>query len=111
MSSAEATVLSLHGRSLIAGRYALEGGEFFRAFHPIDGRELDPPYVSAGSEEVEQAVAAAVRAGPVLAASTVKQRGALLRRIADGLDAAAEALIERAHLETALPLPRLTGEV
>jgi 2,5-dioxopentanoate dehydrogenase len=111
MSSAEATVLSLHGRSLIAGRYALEGGEFFRALHPIDGRELDPPYVSARSEEVEQAVAAAVQAAPVLAASTGKQRGALLRRIADGLEAAAEALIERAHLETALPLPRLTGEV
>ena len=31
--------------------------------------------------------------------------------MADGMDRATEALVERAHLETALPRPRLTGEV
>jgi alpha-ketoglutaric semialdehyde dehydrogenase len=111
MSSATATIASLHGRSLIAGRSTSEGGEPFRGFHPADGRALDPVYLSARPEDVEQAVAAAVEAAPALAASSGKQRGALLRRIADGIDAAAEALIERAHLETALPLPRLKGEV
>jgi NADP-dependent aldehyde dehydrogenase len=111
MSSAAATTLSLHGRSLIAGRYAAEGGDSFRGFHPADGRALDPVYLSARPEEIEQAVAAAVEAAPALAASSGKQRGALLRRIADGLDAAAETLVERAHLETALPLPRLKSEV
>jgi NADP-dependent aldehyde dehydrogenase len=37
-------------------------------------------------------------------------RGQLLRAIADGLDAARDALVDRAHLETALPRPRLIGE-
>ena len=31
--------------------------------------------------------------------------------MADGLDRAADALVDRSHLETALPRPRLTGEV
>jgi NADP-dependent aldehyde dehydrogenase len=110
MSSA-ATVLSLHGRSLIAGSYAPEGGDTFHGFHPADGRALEPAYLSALPQDVERAVAAAVEAAPALAASSGKERGALLRGIADGIDAAAEALIERAHLETALPLPRLKGEV
>jgi 2,5-dioxopentanoate dehydrogenase len=111
MSSATVTIASLHGRSLIAGRYAAEGLEPFRGFHPADGRALDPMYLSARPEDIEQAVAAAVEAAAAVAASSGKQRGALLRRIADGIDAAAEALIERAHLETALPLVRLKGEV
>ena len=50
-------------------------------------------------------------AAPVLAATSGKQRAVLLRTIADGIDAAAGVLIERAMLETALPRPRLTGEV
>ena len=78
MSSATATIASLHGRSLIAGTYAAEGGDSFCGFHPADGRALDPVYLSARPEDVEQAVAAAVEAAPALAASSGKQRGALL---------------------------------
>ena len=54
---------------------------------------------------------AAVDAAAVFAATTGAERGRLLRSIADGLDAAAGDLVEVAHRETALPRPRLTGEV
>ncbi|MEO6983439.1 MAG: aldehyde dehydrogenase (NADP(+)), partial [Edaphobacter sp.] len=101
----------LHGSSLIAGVFTNNGGDAFHAFSPADGRELEPPYLSATLHDVDSAVAAATKAFPALAASSGKQRGRLLRRIADGLDQSAEALIERAHHETALPRPRLTGEV
>jgi NADP-dependent aldehyde dehydrogenase len=101
----------LSGRSLLAGATAADGGRQFRAYNPVDGSELEPKYVTASPEETERAVAAATEAAPWLAGSSGEQRGGLLRRIADGLDRHAERLIERAMLETALPRPRLTGEV
>jgi 2,5-dioxopentanoate dehydrogenase len=101
----------LVGRSLIAGQVAAEGSSKFYGYHPGDGRELQPAFFSATGNEVDQAVAAASEAFVALAAASGKERGLLLRSIADGIDAAAAELIERAHLETALPLPRLTGEV
>lgn len=101
----------LKGRSWIAGDVGEEGGAPFYGYYPADGRQLDPAYASATPADVERAVAAAADASDALAASSGVERGRLLRSIADAIDAAKEALIERAHLETALPRPRLTGEV
>lgn len=111
MASGAQTAVQLHGRSLIGGVFATAGGDAFSAYSPADGRELEPAYLSARPEDVEHAVSLAVEAAPFLAASSGKDRGRLLRRIADGFDQAAEALIDRAHQETALPRPRLAGEV
>ncbi len=105
----------LTGRSIVAGdpgQPSQAGGKTFHGFHPVDGRQLDPSYTSATLADLDHAVAFAVSASPFLARSSGKDRAALLRRIADGIDAAADELIERAHLETALPRkPRLAGEV
>jgi NADP-dependent aldehyde dehydrogenase len=99
------------GLSLIAGERAVAVGTPFHGYNPADGRELEPAYFSASTANVDRAVSAAVAAAPVFAALSGKERGLLLRAIADRLDAAAPALIERAMLETALPRPRLMGEV
>jgi alpha-ketoglutaric semialdehyde dehydrogenase len=101
----------LTGLSLIGGQPGDRHDESFRAYHPTDGRALDPFYFSASDSEVDEAVEIAAAAAPVLAASSGAERTVLLRAMADGMDAAADALVERAHLETALPRPRLTGEV
>jgi 2,5-dioxopentanoate dehydrogenase len=116
MTTSNATVAqtastSLKGRSFIAGTPATDGRESFRGYHPTDGRELDPIYLSATPEDIERAVRAAVVAVPVYAAISGRERGQFLRLIADGIDASAATLIESAHAETALPKPRLTGEV
>jgi alpha-ketoglutaric semialdehyde dehydrogenase len=104
-------VTALHGRSLIAGEISDAGGAAFTGYNPVDGRALEPSYLSASSEDVDHAVAAAAAAFDIFATSSDKDRAALLRAIADGLDTAAPELIARANLETALPIPRLTGEV
>jgi len=111
MAESAVAVPELTGRSTIAGNISEEGGRAFLAYHPGDGRALDPPYFSASLDDVQHAVQAAVAAAPALAHASGTERGGLLRAIADGIDAAAELLIERAHLETALPRPRLKGEV
>jgi len=106
-----APLLELTGRSIVAGESTQAGGASFTGYSPADGAALAPAYLSATEQDVDRAVRAAVVAAPVLAATSGKERAAFLRRVADGIDAAAQALITRANLETALPLPRLTGEV
>jgi alpha-ketoglutaric semialdehyde dehydrogenase len=101
----------LSGRSLVAGKLAEASGNPFHAWHPTDGRALEPAFYSATSDDVDRAVSAATDAFPSFAATSGEQRARLLRSIADGIDASAAAIIEQANLETALPLPRLTGEV
>ncbi|WP_446742629.1 aldehyde dehydrogenase (NADP(+)) [Silvibacterium acidisoli] len=104
-------VEKLRGSSWIAGVASSSGGASFHGYNPVDGSRLEPAYASASPAEVDSAVAVAEEAAGFLAASSGKDRAKLLRAIADGIDAAAEALIVRANLETALPRPRLTGEV
>lgn len=101
----------LSGLSFIAGLRSNKSDAVFQAFNPVNGSRLEPSYYAASLEDVDRAVNAATDASAAFGATSGQERGRLLRAIADALDAAAPALIERAHLETALPLPRLTGEV
>ena len=102
---------TLSGKSIIAGVAASSKGETFQGYAPTDGSALEPLFFSATMSDVEEAVQAAAAAAPALAAVSGRERGKLLRHIADALDSAAETLIERAMLETTLTRPRLTGEV
>jgi alpha-ketoglutaric semialdehyde dehydrogenase len=103
--------MPLTGQSFIGSERGAIGGAPIQALNPATGRHLDPIYSSASSAEVDQAVQLAANAFPIYAATSGKAKGAFLRRIADGLDAIQQLLAERAHLETALPMPRLLGEV
>jgi alpha-ketoglutaric semialdehyde dehydrogenase len=103
--------VGLQGRSLIGGKAVQSGGTSFTAYNPVDGTAVEPAYFSASSADVDAAVAVATAAFEIFASTPDKERAVLLRTIADGLDAAAPELIARAHLETALPIARLTGEV
>jgi NADP-dependent aldehyde dehydrogenase len=106
-----AIAAELQGRSFIAGETAQAGGAAFTGYNPMDGCALEPVYLSATGEDVDRATAAATAAFDHFANTSGVERAVFLRAIADGLDAAAPELIARANLETALPIPRLTGEV
>jgi 2,5-dioxopentanoate dehydrogenase len=99
------------GLSFIGAHRGAPGGTPILALNPATGQQLEPAYSSASSAEVNQAAELAAQAFPAFAATSGKARGALLRSIADALDALQQPLAERAHLETALPMPRLLGEV
>ena len=63
------------------------------------------------SEQLEQILAAAVDAGPVVGAAQPAERAAWIFAAADALDAAADRLVPLAVEESALAEPRLRGEV
>src|ERR1700679_1257944 len=103
--------MPLTGQSFIGSKRGSTGGAPIHALNPSTGQQLEPAYSSVSSAELIQAVELAAQAFPVFAATSGKTKGAFLRRIADGLDAIQQQLAERAHFETALPMPRLLGEV
>ena len=105
------TGVSLSGVSLIGGQPGTRRDQPFHAHNPADGSALEPFFFSASDAELDEAVQLAAAAAPMVAASSGAERAKLLNAMADGIDAAADTLIERAHLETALPHPRLKGEV
>ena len=115
LSSATLRVLrsmtsSLHGKSFVAGVLFEPAGHSFRAVSPLDSQQLEPDFHDATLEAVDQALNAAEDAFVTYRRTTPEQRAQFLERIADEIVALGDALPERAHRETGLPLDRLTGE-
>ncbi len=108
---AEAAAPAFPTRSLIAGAEAGAGGARFRGVNPAAGAELEPAFTAATAADLERAAAAAAAAFDDTRRRSGKQKAAFLRAIAEELEIAAPALLPRAHLETALPMPRLEGEL
>ena len=103
--------MELIGQSLIGAHRGTRQGKSFQAMNPQTGATLPPVYYSATPEEVDQAVQLAADAFASYSQTGGKARGAFLRRIAAGFEEHKQEIAERAHLETALPMPRLLGEV
>ncbi len=99
----------INGTILIGGRESA-GGTPFSATDPATGELIDPPFSGAGKDEVAQACALAEAAAPSYAATDPESRARFLETIADNIAAIGDALIERAHIETGLPVARLQGE-
>ncbi len=82
----------------------------FRAVAPATGQPLEPAFASAGTGEVDRACRLAARAFTGYRALAPDERARFLEAIADAIMGLGDELIERAHLESALPRERLSGE-
>ena len=102
--------MNLHGQSLIAGTPAQNSGSSFRAISPLDKTELEPAFHESPSDDVNRALAAAEDAFPLYRRLSAEARAVFLERIAEEILAIGDDLLQRAHVETGLPLDRLTGE-
>lgn len=80
------------------------------AVQPGTGIKLEPRYLTATPEEVEQAMALAATAFPRYSNLSGKIRAGFLRAIASEIETVVDDIVERGQLETALPEPRLRGE-
>lgn len=103
--------MQLTGEMLI-GRAAIRGqAGSQRAFNPTANAEIPEPEFGLGSrEDVERAVDLATRAFDSYRNLPLERRAAFLEAIAEEILALGDALIERAHAESGLPVARLTGE-
>jgi NADP-dependent aldehyde dehydrogenase len=101
----------LAGTSILGATRGPQTGAAFLGINPATGVQLDPAYFSASVEDVDQAAVLAERAFFSYSKTAGHERAGFLRKIADALQAISEELVQRAHQETALPLPRLQGEV
>src|SRR2546423_6692918 len=99
---------NLHGLNIVGGR-AMDGGKRFSATNPSNSQNLTPEFHEATPEQIEQAMALAESAFDLYRSLKVTQRAAFLDAIAAEI-AASDAAVQRAHLETGLPLERLRGE-
>jgi 2,5-dioxopentanoate dehydrogenase len=103
--------MELTGLSFIGSHRGSRDGLSFQAFAPQTGEPLQPVFRSATPQEIEQAATLASEAFASYSQTSGKTRAAFLRSIAAGFESHRELLAQRAHLETALPMPRLSGEV
>ena len=108
MTTASAAVV---GAMYIAGDAVFGDAGAFRAVDPADGAALEPGFQFADGKLVARAAELAESAFEPFRSAPIEQRARLLELAADEIDAVTEAAAERAHRETGLPLPRLTGEV
>lgn len=99
------------GRSIIGFGSGAAGGTPFTAFNPQTGRPCEPTFISASMDEVDRAAKLAEAAALQWRLTSGAVRAHFLRTVAAQLELISQSIIERAHLETALPIPRLQGEM
>jgi alpha-ketoglutaric semialdehyde dehydrogenase len=106
---------------LIGGSWrASKAGKTFHASNPATGEQLPDAYPFSGWDDCDAALSAAADAAIVLRRTPPEAIAQFLTQFADRIDAAKAALVEMAHVETALPkaprlgdveLPRTTGQL
>jgi 2,5-dioxopentanoate dehydrogenase len=107
----ENTESRLAGFSLIGGKSVEARGAGLNGINPANNLRLEPLFFSATSENIDLAASLAKAAFPIFANQSGHARARLLRAVGENLAAEGPAIIDRAHLETGLPLPRLQGEL
>lgn len=101
----------LTGQMLIAGKPVRGTGTEIRGIDPQNAAALEPAYAYGDSTHVEAACAAAAEAFAAYRGAPIETRARFLEAIASNLESISDALVDRAHAESGLPRPRLTGEV
>jgi len=99
------------GLSILGNESGSASGAEFYGINPATGEKLEPAFHSASAADVDHAASLAEKAYPSYSKLTGKERAHFLRTIADRIQAVTDSLVARATLETALPVPRLQGEV
>lgn len=102
--------MTLHGQSIIAGKVTPANGDTFHATNPATGEQLPTAFAEAPSSHADAALRAADAAFDSFRAKTPEQRALFLEAIADNIEALGDALLQRAHAETGLPMARVTAE-
>ncbi|PQV47986.1 aldehyde dehydrogenase (NADP(+)) [Paraburkholderia sp. BL21I4N1] len=103
--------MSITGEMLIGGQAVRGGEKSLHAFNPATGADIaEPVFGGASVADVGRACELAQQAFEPYRHLPLAVRAEFLDRIADGITALGDALIERAQQESGLPKARLEGE-
>ncbi len=86
-------------------------GEYFENRNPADSRDLIGRFPASGAEDVERAVASALRGFAEWKATPAPARGDVLRRVGDLMTTRKEALADLMTREMGKPLAETRGDV
>ncbi len=103
--------MQLTGKQIIGSQFIACEGEDFQARNPATGELLAPVFREADTQAIERAATLADHDFDVYRTSDNRARSLFLEAIAEQLMALARRLVDRAHLETGLPVVRLEGEL
>lgn len=84
--------------------------QIFKAINPATNEPLEGDFAISSLNDVNQAVESAVAAFDTYRKTEKDKIADFLNQAAEEIMALGDALLDRCHLETALPLPRLQGE-
>ncbi|HXZ10712.1 MAG TPA: aldehyde dehydrogenase (NADP(+)), partial [Paraburkholderia sp.] len=102
--------MQITGEMLI-GASVVRGTEgTLRAFDPVRNTEIEPVFGGGSAADVDRACRLAEVAFDPYRQAPLETRARFLEAIADNIVALGDALIERAHNESALPKARIEGE-
>lgn len=101
---------TINGEMLIGKECRRTGGNAWHAIDPASGNVVEPAYGSSTASDMDQACRLAAQAFDGYRAIDENARAAFLDQIATNIVELGPALIERAALETGLPVSRLEGE-
>ena len=102
--------IEITGQNIVAGQVVANGAATFEAVNPATGKNTQYTFHEATLASVDEAVTAAAEAFEFLRHTSTEERAKLLDAIAAEIEALGDDLLETANEETALGLPRLTGE-
>ncbi len=98
------------GHMLIGSEDVQGTSAAIQAVNPATNQVLSPVYAGGTEAHVNEACVLAQEAFASYRQTSPAQRAAFLEAIADQIEALGDILIERAHMESGLPLARLQGE-
>ena len=98
------------GKNYIGYSQSAQNPGCFHSFVPAQASDLPEKFHPASPEEVEQTMQKAEAAFDTYAAVPAAQRADFLVAITEEIMAMGDELLDRAHLETGLPMGRLQGE-
>ena len=102
--------MNMTGQHLIGGEFRAQSSTTFHGRDAVSGADLPTAFHEATAAEIDAAAELAAAAFRPFRNLSADKRAAFLEAIAEEVDNLGDALLEIANQETALPLPRLTGE-
>jgi 2,5-dioxopentanoate dehydrogenase len=100
----------LSGEMLIGARAVRGAGTPIQGSDPVTGKQLDPPFGTATTQDLEEACRLAADAFDSFRDTPLTTRSRFLRAIGENILELGDELIERTCAETGLPRARVEGE-